>query len=297
MHYTGITWRPPFEAKSLLLQVTSGCSHNKCTFCTMYSDVGYAVSPMQEIEQDLKEAANLYKKNTRVFLENGDAFSLSADRLLKIAELVNCYFPEAEVISSYASIKNLKDKSVEDLKKLKSLKVDMLNVGVESGLQSSLEFLNKGCDVKDVYEQIEKLKQAEMTFCLNIIWGVEGFGNYLKSAEANSKLLNFAQPSAFFGGTLHCEENCVLYERIKSGVFKENTARQLIEEEIAMIERLNLKNTHFYGDHPSNSVKLEGFFPRDKETFLQKLEKALKEIPPEKLDVVPEKGEEGEINL
>ena len=111
MHYTGPTYRPPFEAGSLLLQVTVGCSHNKCSFCTMYRNVPFSVCPEEQVEADIDEAARLYGDATRVFLENGDAFVLSADRLARIAESIRAKLPKVETIAMYASILNIRGKT------------------------------------------------------------------------------------------------------------------------------------------------------------------------------------------
>ena len=111
MHYTGPTFRPPYEADSLLLQVTSGCSHNRCTFCSMYQDVPFEVSPIEEVEEDLVYVAKRAPLFDRVFLVNGDAFCLSFERLAEIAELVHRYLPRIESIGGYASINNILVKS------------------------------------------------------------------------------------------------------------------------------------------------------------------------------------------
>ena len=116
MNLTGIVYRPPYEADSLLLQVTQGCSHNKCTFCYMYPDVQFSVCPMEQVEADIDEYARYRPSARRVFLEHGDAFVLSADRLLKIAEAIHRKLPQVETISMYASIQNIKGKTDEELR-------------------------------------------------------------------------------------------------------------------------------------------------------------------------------------
>ena len=125
MHYTGLTYRPPYEANSLILQVTSGCSHNRCTFCTMYRDVPFAVSPIEEVEADLREAARSWPWAQRVFLANGDAFCLPASRLEEIAQLIHRYLPEVRSIGGYASIKNIRTKSVGSNNPINMVKATM----------------------------------------------------------------------------------------------------------------------------------------------------------------------------
>ena len=144
MHYTGTIYRPPFEARSLLLQVTAGCSHNRCSFCTMYRDEQFGVEPLEQVEADLQEAREYVPNVTRVFLENGDPFALSADRLEEIAVMVHAYLPKVETIAMYASIKNVIGKTDEELKRLRILGINELNIGVESGLDDALSYMNKG---------------------------------------------------------------------------------------------------------------------------------------------------------
>ena len=111
-----IMYRPPFEARSFLLQVTEGCPHNRCSFCTMYRDVSFAVERVEQIEADLKEASEYASDVIRVFLENGDPFVLSADKLIHIAEMIHRYLPKTETIAMYTSINNIRGKTDEELK-------------------------------------------------------------------------------------------------------------------------------------------------------------------------------------
>ncbi len=144
MNLTGMVYRPPYEANSLLLQVTLGCSHNKCTFCYMYPDVKFTVCPMEQIEEDIEEAARVCPDAERVFLEHGDAFVLSADRLTQIAEAIHRKLPKVKTIAMYASIQNIKHKTDAELRRLCDLGVGGLDIGVESGLDAALAYMNKG---------------------------------------------------------------------------------------------------------------------------------------------------------
>ena len=135
MKYTGPVYRPPLEHNTLLLQVTVGCAHNKCTFCTMYKDVKFEMESLEQIEEDLKEARNYYGKLERIFLVNGDAFVLSANRLKQIAKKIIEYFPECRTISMYASIRNIMNKTDEELKELRDLRINDLYVGLETGTE------------------------------------------------------------------------------------------------------------------------------------------------------------------
>ena len=148
MNLTGIVYRPPYEADSFLLQVTRGCSHNRCTFCSMYPGVPFAVCPMEEVEADLEEGARYCPDVTRVFLEHGDAFVLSSDRLLAIAEAVHRKLPKVETIAMYASIQNIRGKTDAELRELRACGIHGLDIGVESGLDAALTYMNKGHTAK-----------------------------------------------------------------------------------------------------------------------------------------------------
>jgi radical SAM superfamily enzyme YgiQ (UPF0313 family) len=144
MHYDGMTFRPPYEAYSLLLQVTRGCSHNACTFCSMYRSIPFSVSPAEEIVEDLVEAARDYTYVRRVFLVNGDAFCLSADELATIADMIHEALPRVESIGCYARIPNVAAKTDDELAMLATKGYADINIGVESGLDDVLAFNEQG---------------------------------------------------------------------------------------------------------------------------------------------------------
>ena len=268
MHYTGPIYRPPFEAGSLLLQVTVGCSHNKCAFCTMYREVPFSVCPPEQVEADIDEAARLYGNAKRVFLENGDAFVLSADRLERIAGSIREKLPKVETITMYASILNIRTKTDEELRRLRALGINELNIGVESGLDEALERMNKAYTAKEARGELLRLKAAGFDYGLNVIFGAAGPERRLENAEATAALLNAVQPFLIFTSTVHAEPGCPLYEDIRSGAFTEPTFGEYLEEEEALLERLALKDTYFFGAHPSNVLPMRGVLPRDRDAML-----------------------------
>ena len=156
MHYDGMTFRPPYEAYSLLLQVTRGCSHNACTFCSMYRATPFSVSPAKEIVEDLVEATRDYPYTRRVFLVNGDAFCLSANELVTIADMVHEALPHVQSIGCYARIPNVAAKTDDELALLAAKGYADINIGVESGLDDVLTFMNKGYDVALAREQFAR---------------------------------------------------------------------------------------------------------------------------------------------
>ncbi len=151
-----IMYRPPFEAGSFLLEVTKSCSHNRCSFCTMYRDVPFRVIAMEEVEAQIRDAVPYAAYIDRVFLENGDAFVLSADKLIEIAELIHMYLPRVETIAMYASIKNIQGKTDDELKALRQLGINELNIGVESGLDDCYYFGLHPSNVVNMHGTLKK---------------------------------------------------------------------------------------------------------------------------------------------
>lgn len=300
MKYTGTTWRPPFEAYSLLLQVTVGCSHNKCSFCSMYRDVPFKVESMEQIEADIREARTTFPRVDRVFLVNADPFCLSGKRLKAIAEKIIEILPEVESIGMYASIQNIAGKSDDELEELNRLRISGLNIGLESGLPEVLGNLSKGFTLDEARRQLDRLNQAGIGFSINIIVGAASGKRHRENAIASAKVVTDAKPGLVFIATLHLENPCPLRKDLIRGVFKENTLREAIEEELLFLRHLDLEETRFFGMHPSNAIRLNGRLPEDKERMIQVLEDGLGLIKPKYLDTPYSqlvRGREGAISL
>ena len=257
----------------MLLQVTTGCSHNKCSFCTMYRDVPFGVEPMEQIEQDLAEAKMYAPGARRVFLENGDPFALSADRLEAIALKIHEYLPHVQTIAMYASINNIRGKSDAELVRLRELGINELNVGVESGLDEALALMSKGYDSKEALYELMRLRAAGMDYGANVIFGGAGPGRLRENALATAEIVNKTTPYLIFTGTIHADPGCPLYDDIQSGRFIEPTLGEHIDEEELFLEKLELENCLYFGLHPSNVVRMQGWLPRDKEAMLEEVRK------------------------
>ena len=294
MHFTGLTYRPPFEAHSLLLQATTGCSHNRCAFCTMYRDVPFRAEPIEQVEEDLREASVYKDIVTRVFLENGDPFALSADWLKEIAGLIHRHLPNTETIAMYASIKNIMTKTDRDLTELRQLGINELNIGVESGLDSVLAAMNKGYTAAEAREALLHLQSAGMDWGANIIFGAAGSGHGRENAEATASLLNDTKPYLIFTGTIHADKGCSLYEDMQSGHFTESTIREYLEEQRKLLSMLTLENCFWFGLHPSNVVPMQGWLGQDRDEMLREIDKAFLRLAPV-LGTRPRRGGEGAI--
>ena len=289
-----MTFRPPFEAKSLLLQVTTGCSHNKCSFCTMYRDVPFGVESMEQIEKDLTEARAFAPGARRVFLESGDPFALSANKLEAIALKIHEYLPYVQTIAMYASINNIRGKTDAELVRLRELGINELNIGIESGLDEALTLMNKGYDSKEALYELGRLRAAGMDYGANVIFGGAGPGRLKENAAATAEILNKTTPYLIFTGTIHADPGCPLYDDIQSGRFIEPTIGEHIDEEELFLQMLELDNCLYFGLHPSNVVRMQGWLPRDKEAMLYEVRQTRTRLA-RRLDERPVRYGEGAI--
>jgi radical SAM superfamily enzyme YgiQ (UPF0313 family) len=289
-----LIYRPPFEADSLLVEATCGCSHNCCSFCTMYKDVPFRVLPESQVEDQLRLAAEIRPEADRVFLENGDAFVLGADRLSQIAEAIHRILPRVSTIAMYASVLNIRTKSDEELRELRSFGINELNIGVESGLDEALRRMNKGYTAEEAEYELHRLRNAGIDYSANLILGLAGAGLWRENAEATAELMNKTNPYLIFTGTVHTEPGCRLYDEIENGAFVENTIGGYLDEEECLLHHLTLDYSFFFGLHPSNLVRMQGYLQRDKERFLAELS-ACRNRHSAELDKKPVRGQEGAI--
>lgn len=278
MHYTGQVYRHPIEGNTPLLEVTAGCSHNKCSFCTMYRETPFRVSPLEHVEQDLIELKREYGDLKRIFLVNGEPFILSTNKLIVIGELIGKYFPNIETITCYASIKSLKNKSVEDLKKLKSLGFDELHIGLESGYEPAIAQMNKGFTSIDAYECLEKISQAGMIWDAIIMTGVAGKGNGKIHIEETAKLLNKYPPYLLSMMTTSVSTGTPLEKMRDNGEFVECTELEKIEEEILLLKLINFTDCYFFGGHNYNLIPINAPLSHKKE-IIKAFEENINKIP------------------
>lgn len=293
MKYTGTTYRPPYEANSLLIQVTQGCSHNHCSFCTMYRDVPFRMESMEQIEHDLLEARKLHPHVDRIFLLNGDAFTLEFNILQKIGNMIIRIFPEIKDIASYASINSIKCKSDRELAALRALRFNGMNIGLESGNDKVLKLLNKGNTAAEAEEQLLRLKTFNYDFCLNIIMGGGGTEISKEHIDDSANLINKVQPWMVFLMSLFVTPGSPLHTMAEKGIFTEETAGEVLLEEERLISALNLTHTYILGMHTSNAVPIAGILPQDKQQMLSDLHNGIKALGKDFLDRTHKRSHEG----
>lgn len=290
MHYTGQVYRPPTEAYTPLLEVTAGCSHNSCAFCTMYRDTPFRISPEEDIIADLKELSAYMSHIERLYLLNGDPFVLPAARLLRIAGLVRRYLPAVRTITCYCSIRDLMQKTEEELEALGRAGYGQLYIGIETAWDPALAMINKGCTAADEYAQLERLKKAGIDYFAIVMCGIAGKGRSEENVRETAKLLNEFRPAGVLPMSTSVAPGSRLEELRDAGEYNELTEGEILEEEIALLKALELPPaTLFFGLHVFNTVPVSGYFD-EKERLLDRLQSALDNMPEEERNSIRARG-------
>ena len=290
MHFTGEVYRHPMEGYTPLLEVTIGCSHNKCSFCTMYRKTPFRMSPIEHIKEDLMELKSHGGKITRLYLVNADPFVLSTEKLVTIAELIREYLPTIKTITCYASIKNLKNKSLEDLKKLRALGYNQLHIGLETAYDPALDMMNKGFTNADAYEQLGKLMDAGFEYDALLMLGVAGRNAGLINTEATIQLLSKYKPYMVSIMPTSVTPGSELEAICDSGTYVELTELEMLQEEIAFLKALDVDDScYFFGSHYFNLVPVSGKMG-DREKIIAKLEDAIRTLSPTVLNSTKPRG-------
>lgn len=276
MRYEGNLYRPPSEAYSLIVQATIGCSHNKCTFCSMYKGEQFKIRNTKEIIDDLLLGRKYYKNVKRVFLADGDALIMKTEELVKILQSIEIIFPECERVGIYGSPKSVLSKSQEDLQELKSLGLGIIYLGLESGSDKILRDINKGVDSREMIKAGKMIASSGIELSITLISGIGGKKDSLEHAIESAKVLNEMKPDYIGLLTLLLEEGTELYEEVKMGKFQLLTPREVLLETKILVKGLEVDNCLFRSNHASNYISLKGTLMKDKEHILNQIEEGLK---------------------
>ncbi|MGL5437260.1 MAG: radical SAM protein [Lachnospiraceae bacterium] len=277
MHFTGTIWRPPFEGRSLLLQVTTGCTHNSCKFCSLYEGLSFRMSPMEEIEEDLAELKHTPHCAKRIFLTGANPFVLSFDKLKALTLKIKEYLPKIETIGAFARITDIQNKSVEQLKELATLGWQNIGIGTETGDDITLSYMNKGCTSADILTQCKKLEEAGIEYYIVYMTGLAGKGNGQRNALASAKVFNQLHPTIININALTVFPETQLYTEIQSGEYTETPEVERLHELQTLIQNLNNESI-ILGNTSSNTVILTGELPKDKAKMLKTIEHTMDTI-------------------
>ncbi len=270
-YYSQPLYRPPSEARSLILQVTEGCSHNKCRFCYMYKCKDFRLKSKEEIIEHIEWLKPMYKNTDRIFLADGNVLCLKTEKLLELLEYIKGEFPRVQRISSYSGPLDLLRKSSDELKLIKEAGLELLYMGVESGSDKVLSLMSKGVSQKEMIEAGQKAIQAGFKFSCMIISGLGGTEYMEEHAIESAKVISAINPHYFSLLRLVVEEDSELAEDVRQGKFHLLTPTQVLDENIIMLENMELTDCIFRANHVSNHVNQSGTLNRDKDMLIKSL--------------------------
>ncbi len=276
MHYEGYCIRPPSEAYSILLQVTLGCSHNKCTFCGSYKDKRFTIKDDEIILSDILFASKYMKRQDRVFLMDGDALIIPQKRLMWILDRIREHLPWVRRVGAYGNTKSIKMKSLEELIELRENGLGILYLGVETGDAELRQKINKGSSVQTCIEMGRKIKDAGIKLSVTVLLGIAGREGSLAHARATGELLSAMDPNYVGALTVMLIPGTPLYEEHRKGVFQLPDEKELLQELREMIAHTNLTRGLFFSNHASNYLPVKAKLPKGKQEALDLIDAALK---------------------
>ena len=274
MHYEGNIIRPPSEANSILLQVTVGCSRNKCTFCGAYKGKRFSIKSDEIIMEDIAFAANYCKRQRRVFLCDGDALIIPQKKLLKIVGEIKKQLPWVTRVGAYANAKSLKLKTLDELKELKANGLGIVYMGLETGDDVTLKKINKGVTSKTMIQMGKKAKKVGIKLSLTVLMGIAGRKRSKIHAKETGRVLSSIDPEYVGALSLMVIPGTQMYKDYKSGAFSLPGSYELLEELKIMIATTELSKGLFYANHASNYLPIKARLPKDKDATIKLINKA-----------------------
>lgn len=275
MRYKGKVYRPPSEAYSLIVQVTYGCSHNRCAFCDMYDDKHFALRPMEEIREDFRLARQVYRRVERVFLADGDALMRKTDELLEILAMVYSLFPECQRVTCYASPTSLQIKSEEDLRLLRSQGLTMVYMGLESGCDEVLRRMNKGHTAAAIVAAGQKARRCGLALSVTAISGLGSRELMREHAIGTAEAFSAMKPEYIGLLTLMVEPGTPLEKWVREGSFTVLGPEDILRETELLLQHIDSEGSVFRMNHASNYLTLKGTLNRDLPALRQQVQEGL----------------------
>jgi radical SAM superfamily enzyme YgiQ (UPF0313 family) len=276
MRYEGNIYRPPSEAYSLIIQATIGCSHNACTFCSMYKDKRFRIRPVEEVLEDIHESGKYHRQVDRVFLADGNALAMKTDDLKRILLKIREAFPNCERVGIYSSPKDILRKTEAELMELGELGLGIAYMGLESGSDTVLTSIRKGVTAEEMIMAGKKLMSSGIKLSVTLISGLGGKALWKEHAIESARVLNEINPHYLGLLTLLIEPGTEMEQQVNKGGFQLLSPNEVLEETRLLIERLTVNNCVFRSNHASNYFALAGTLPQDKERLLKEIDYALK---------------------
>jgi radical SAM superfamily enzyme YgiQ (UPF0313 family) len=278
MIYEGAVYRPPSEARSLIVQVTIGCSYNRCRFCSMYKDEKFRIRSMEEIRRDFYEARDWYGDQIeKVFLADGDALVLPAERFRDLLVFVRGLFPRLRTITAYGAPKDILRYSLDNLKKIGKAGLSMVYMGAESGDNQVLLNMEKGVTREEIIEAGRKLKAAGIPSSITLISGLGGKERLEEHAVGSADLISRIQPEYVGILTLMLNEKAPAIQDVREGKLKLLSPEETVTEMELFLKHVDSEGTIFRANHASNYMVLKGTLNRDIPFLLDQIENIKKE--------------------
>jgi radical SAM superfamily enzyme YgiQ (UPF0313 family) len=275
MHYEGTIIRPPSEANSILLQVTVGCSRNKCTFCGTYTGERFRIKPDDIILEDIAFAAAHCRRQRRVFLCDGDALIVPQARLLRILEAIRVQLPWVTRVGAYANAKSLKLKSLDELQELRRHGLGIVYMGLETGDDETLRRINKGVDSAQMIAMGRKAREAGFKLSITVILGIAGRERSQLHARETGRVLSAIDPDYVGALSLMLIPGTALCQDWRAGAFTLIEPPEMLAELRTMLAETCLSQGLFHANHASNYLPIKARLPKDKAAVLKLIDRAL----------------------
>ncbi|MFW9960931.1 MAG: radical SAM protein [Candidatus Thorarchaeota archaeon] len=276
IRYEGSIWRPPSEARSLILQATIGCSHNACIFCVSYKQKKYRVRGVKGIQDDLDGLSPHYKNTVRrVFLADGNALAMPTQELVDTLILLKKEIPNLERVGVYGYAKDVREKTIEDLQELNKAGLGIIYLGLETGVDELLRWACKRISSDENIDACKKIRAAGIPLSLTIILGLGGLEHSEKHARKTAEVLNKIDPEYIGALTLMTPLGTRIYDMMTAGEFVPMKPMEILRELRLLVENLDITNCVFRTNHASNYLALGGNLPGDKARILSVLESAI----------------------
>jgi len=273
MDYVGQIIRPPSEANSIILQVTVGCSHNKCSFCGAYKEKRFSIKKHATVTADLEFAARYCQRQHKLFLADGDALIIPYPRLLAIFQEIRVQLPWVRRISLYGSARSIRSKSIEQLLELRALGLDRVYLGLESGCDEVLKSVAKGEDSVSMIAAAKIVRSAGLFLSVTVLLGLAGVSGSREHALRSAEVLNYMKPRQVAALTYMPLANTSLGRQFLAGDFVLPEPEDIMLELRTLVERIET-SAQFHANHASNYLPIMGRLPRDRDKMIAAIEQA-----------------------
>lgn len=266
-------YRPPSEANSLIIQATLGCSHNKCSFCSMYKGKKFTIKPLEQIKEEILEFRKIYTYVQRIFIADGDALIIPMNDLRELLKFIKNTFKECTRVTMYASPKSIRLKTIDELRELKNLGLEMVYMGIESGSEEILKDINKGATRDEIIQAGKKIKESDIKLSATIISGIGGKEKTNLHAKDTGSIISIIKPDYVGVLSLMIEKNTEIEEKVKNGELEILSSFEILKEIKEILKNINTdEKIIFRSNHASNYVSLKGTLPIDKDRLIEDID-------------------------